>query len=151
MARPNAFVRLSNPLVRRMLGGGVPMGPNGLLTVRGRTSGQPRTTPVGVLEVGGRRWLIGAYGDVQWTRNLRTAGEATIEVGKKAEQIRSVELTPEQATVFFRGVLGPFIARQPLPLRFFVGRLLREPLADPVGAAGKYPVFELHADPTGPA
>ena len=134
-----------------MLGGGVPMGPNGLLTVRGRTSGQPRTTPVGVLEVDGRRWLIGAYGDVQWTQNLRTAGEGTIEVGKKSERIRSVELTPAQATVFFRDVLVPFMARQPLVLRLFVGRLLREPITDPVGAAGKYPVFELHADPTGPA
>ncbi|HEY8801767.1 MAG TPA: nitroreductase family deazaflavin-dependent oxidoreductase [Candidatus Dormibacteraeota bacterium] len=134
-----------------MLGGGVPMGPNGLLTVRGRTSGQPRTTPVGVLDVGGRRWLIGAYGDVQWTRNLRAAGEGTIAVGKKSERIRSVELAPEEATVFFRDVLAPFIARQPLVLRLFVRRLLRQPLTDPVGAAGKYPVFELKTDPTGVA
>ncbi|HEY8678394.1 MAG TPA: nitroreductase family deazaflavin-dependent oxidoreductase [Candidatus Dormibacteraeota bacterium] len=142
--RPPVFVRLFNPVARRLLGGGVPMGPNGLLTVRGRTSGQPRTTAVGVLEVGGRRWLIGAYGHVNWVRNLRAAGEGVIEMGRRSQPIRSVELSPQEATAFFRDVLAPFMARQPLPLRLFVGRLLREPLTDPVRAASKYPVFEVH-------
>jgi deazaflavin-dependent oxidoreductase (nitroreductase family) len=124
------------------------MGPNGLLTVRGRTSGQPRSTPVGVLEVDGRRWLIGAYGDVNWVRNLRAAGEGVIEIGKRSESIKAIELSSQEATAFYRDVLAPFVARQPLPLRLFVRRLLRQPLTDPVGAATKYPVFELRAAPS---
>jgi deazaflavin-dependent oxidoreductase (nitroreductase family) len=143
--RAPAIVRLFNPVARRLLGGGVPLGPNGLLTVRGRTSGQPRSTAVGVLEVDGRRWLIGAYGDVNWVRNLRIAKEGTLEISKRVEPIKSVELTPAEATAFFRDVLAPFVARQPLPLRIFAMRLLRQPITDPVGAASKYPVFELHA------
>ncbi len=144
MAQAPAFVRLFNPLMRRMLGSGVPMGPNGLLTVRGRTSGQPRTTPVGVLDVDGRRWLIGAYGDVQWTRNLRAAHEAVLEFDKRRERITAVELSAEEATRLFRDILAPFLGRQPLPLRIFLKRLLHEPVADPEGAARKYPVFEIH-------
>ncbi len=144
MAQAPALVRLFNPVVRRLLGGGVPLGPNGILTVRGRTSGQPRSTPVGVLELDGRRWLIGAYGDVHWTRNLRAARDGVLEVGKRSEKITAVELNAEEATAFFRDVLAPFIARQPRLLRLFVGRLLHGPLTDPVAAAGKYPVFELH-------
>ncbi len=139
-----AFVRLFNPVARRLLGGGVPMGPNGLLTVRGRTSGQPRSTAVAVLEVDGRRFLIGAYGHVNWVRNLRAAGEGTIEVGHKSELIRAVELTPPEGATFFRDVLAPFVSRQPAPARFFARRLLRQPITDPVGASTRYPVFELH-------
>ena len=58
------FVPLFNPVTRRLLGVGVPLGPNALLTVRGRTSGLPRTTPVALLVIDGRRWVIGTFGDV---------------------------------------------------------------------------------------
>src|SRR5437660_557036 len=40
------FVPIFNPIARRLLGAGVPLGPNALLTVRGRRTGAPRTTPV---------------------------------------------------------------------------------------------------------
>ena len=139
-----ALVRMFNPVARRLLGGGVPMGPNGLLTVKGRTSGQPRSTAVAVLELDGRRYLIGAYGHVNWVRNLRAAGEGTIEVGQRSEKIRAVELTPPEGAAFFRDILVPFVSRQPAPARFFARRLLRQPITDPVGASSKYPVFELH-------
>lgn len=139
-----ALVRLFNPVARRLLGGGVPMGPNALLTVRGRTSGQPRSTAVAVLEVDGRRFLIGAYGHVNWVRNLRAAGEGTIEFGHRSEAVKAVELTPAEGAAFFRDILAPFVRRQPAPARFFARRLLRQPVTDPVGASTRYPVFELH-------
>ncbi|MDQ6790679.1 MAG: nitroreductase family deazaflavin-dependent oxidoreductase, partial [Candidatus Dormibacteraeota bacterium] len=40
------------------------MGPNGLITIRGRKSGLPRTTPVAIIEVSGRRWVWAPWGDV---------------------------------------------------------------------------------------
>src|SRR3989442_6050715 len=52
------FVPLFNPIARRMLRGGVPLGPNALLTVRGRSSGVDRTTPVAVVAIGGRGWVV---------------------------------------------------------------------------------------------
>jgi deazaflavin-dependent oxidoreductase (nitroreductase family) len=147
MARAPALVRLLNPLARRLLGTGLPMGPDTLLTVRGRTSGLPRTVPVAVLEDGGRRWLIGAYGDVNWVRNLRAAREGTIRVGGRPQRVGAVELGTEEAAAFFRDVLTPYVHRQPLLLRSFVTRLLRGILADPEAAASRYPVFELHVQP----
>ena len=146
MKQAPAFVRWSNPIMRRLLGVGVPMGPNGLLTVRGRTSGVPRTTPVGVLEVNGRRWIIGPYGEVHWVRNLREAREGVIKIGKKSESVRAVELTRDEADVFFRDVLRPFFARQAFILRLGLRPLFRDILAHPETAAGRCPVFELHAD-----
>src|ERR1044072_7192484 len=65
------YVPLINPIARRLLAAGVPLGFNGLITIRGRKSGLPRTTPVAVIESSGRRWVWAPWGDVQWVRNLR--------------------------------------------------------------------------------
>ncbi len=82
--RAPSFVEKLNPLVQWMMGIGVPMGPNGLITIRGRVSGEPRTTPVAYVVIGGRTWVQSPFGDVNWVRNLRAAGEATIAFGNGA-------------------------------------------------------------------
>ncbi|HEU5369199.1 MAG TPA: nitroreductase family deazaflavin-dependent oxidoreductase [Ktedonobacterales bacterium] len=102
-------VRASNWLVARLLRAGVKMGPKGfpmvLLTVRGRKSGQPRTVPVVMTEQDGQRYLIGTFGDVNWVRNLRAAGAATLARGRRAESVAAVELpTAEAARVLKRVV-----------------------------------------------
>ena len=137
------FVSVFNPLARRLLHAGVPLGPNALLTVAGRKSGQPRTTPVAVVEIGGRRWLIGTFGETNWVRNLRAAGRGTLAVGGRRAELTATELSRAEAATFFAEVLGPYVRS----LR--VGGLLlgllgaREVLDDPEGAAVRRPVFEL--------
>src|SRR5215813_6058119 len=81
-----------NRIVRPLLAAGVPMGPDVLLTVRGRKSGLPRTTPVTLCEYAGRRGLISPFGETDWARNLRAAGEATISRGRWQEAVAAVEL-----------------------------------------------------------
>src|SRR5215472_16159662 len=93
--RVPGFVGIVNPIARRLLAAGVPLGPNGLLTVRGRKTGLPRTVPVAVLEINDRRWLSGTFGDVEWVRNLRAAGGGTITVRGHREEVRAVELGPD--------------------------------------------------------
>jgi len=66
------------------------MGPDVLLTVRGRRSGRPRTTPVTICEHDGRRGSISPFGETKWARNLRAAGRGTIRSGQKREEIRAV-------------------------------------------------------------
>jgi hypothetical protein len=59
---------------------------NGLLATElttDRRSLRDRDLEDGVVEIDNRRWVIGSYGDVNWTRNLRKAGEATIQTGKQ--------------------------------------------------------------------
>jgi deazaflavin-dependent oxidoreductase (nitroreductase family) len=145
LARAPAFVRLVDPLVRRLLRIGLPMGPNTLLTVRGRTSGEPRSAGVALVEIGDRRWVISAFGETHWVRNLRAAREAVIHAGDRAEPVQAVELTIAEAADFFRDVLQPYVRSMPLPVRA-VGRLFtRDILADPVRTASRRPVFELTA------
>jgi deazaflavin-dependent oxidoreductase (nitroreductase family) len=140
------FVSLFNPLGRRLLRVGLPLGPNALLTVRGRKTGEPRTTPVAVVDLYDRRWIIGTFGEVNWVQNLRAAGQATITSNRRAEPVTAVELSVPEASAFYRDRLGPFVRRIPLGLGpFMLGTLLgaRDLLTDPEGAAHRHPVFEL--------
>lgn len=144
--RVPGFVPIFNPIARRLMRWGVPIGPNALLTVRGRRTGLLRTTPVAVVEVGGTRWIVGTFGEVSWVHNLRAAGEGVLAVGRRREQVRGRELTPGEVESFFADVLGPYIRSQRLG-RWMIGSLLQAPdiLDDPHGAAERHPVFELHA------
>jgi deazaflavin-dependent oxidoreductase (nitroreductase family) len=139
------FVPFFNPLAMRLLRRGRLMGPNTLLTVRGRKSGEMRTTPVALVELDGRRWIIGTFGETNWVRNLRAAAEGIIEVGRRRENVQARELTHDEATEFFGATLKPYVAGIP----FGMGRVLLGVLGagdifkDPAGAASQRPVFEL--------
>jgi deazaflavin-dependent oxidoreductase (nitroreductase family) len=73
------FLRLFNPLARRLISAGIPTGaPNVLLTVRGRRSGRPRTVPLAMLQLDGAWFVQACFGETGWVANLRAAGEATV-------------------------------------------------------------------------
>jgi deazaflavin-dependent oxidoreductase (nitroreductase family) len=149
MTSAPAFVRASNPLSRSLLRLGLPAGPNVLLTVRGRSSGLPRTAPVAIVELDGRRWIIGAYGDVQWVRNLRAASEAQIRFGGRAEHVVARELDTTEATDFYARTLPAFVGRLPWFGRLFARILFAaaapEVRNEPERAAITRPVFELRS------
>jgi len=143
VSRAPVFVRLMDPLVRRLLRLGFPMGPNTLITVRGRKSGQARSAGVALVEIGDRRWVISAYGETHWVRNLRASHEAVIQVRGRAKPVQAVELTPAEAVAFFRDTLQPHIRSMALPLRMVSWLFTRDIFGDPAGAASRRPVFEL--------
>jgi deazaflavin-dependent oxidoreductase (nitroreductase family) len=71
--KPPAFTRhLANPLAMRMSARGV-----ATLTLVGRRTGEPRKVPVIPVEVGQSRYLVSPYGEYDWVRNLRAAGQAS--------------------------------------------------------------------------
>lgn len=152
-AQAPTFVRLFDRLVSRLIGVGVPFGPNALLTVRGRKTGEPRTTPVAIVAVDHRRWIQGAFGEVNWVRNLRASGEGTLTTGKRQEAVHTTELTKQEAAAFFADVLGPYLRRLPPPVRWIMPRLLglTDVLRDPAAAAERHPVFEIRGSATSPA
>lgn len=141
-ARVPWFVPLFNPIARCLLAGGIPMGPNVLVTIRGRKSGLPRTTPLTIVEFSGRRWLMAPYGEVNWVRNLRATGRATITVGRRKEEVTAVELGPGEAVAFFRDVLGPRVQRTRVGA-WIVRHIDQVDLNHPENAAKGRPVFEL--------
>ena len=143
-ARAPRRVTFFSPVAKFLLAARVPLGFNGLITIRGRTSGLPRTTPLAIIAVAGRRWVWSPWGDVHWVRNLRAAGCATITVRGRREDVTATELDATQRDEFFRDVLVPVARGIPFGFRFvrFVDGV---DLNDPINAAEGRPVFELHS------
>jgi deazaflavin-dependent oxidoreductase (nitroreductase family) len=138
--RVTPFVRLSNIFATTLLRVGVKPGNMVLLTIRGRKSGLPRTTPVVLIEQDGRRWLIGPFGEVNWVRNLRAAGEATITRGRRSEAISVDELSPEEAAP----ILKQSLTRAPALIRQYFDVTPASPIEDFVREAPRHPVFLVH-------
>jgi deazaflavin-dependent oxidoreductase (nitroreductase family) len=137
-------VRFFSRILKAMIAAGIPLGFNRLVTIRGRKSGLPRTAPLAVIQIDGRRWVWAPWGDVQWVQNLSAAGRATIAERHRTVDVRATELDPTQRVEFFRDDLGP-LARS-IPFGYLFIRLVDGvDLRDPVAAANGHPVFELHA------
>src|SRR5215472_12152905 len=84
--------RLFNSAVATLTRWGVSVWGSRVLYVRGRTSGQWRSTPVNVLSHAGQQYLVAPRGHTQWVRNLRAAGGGELRVGRKAERFTATEL-----------------------------------------------------------
>lgn len=76
-----------------------------VLAVKGRSSGEWRTTPVNLLELDGHRYLVSPRGEGQWVRNLRQAGTGELRVGKRVEQFRGRELSDDEKVAVLRAYL----------------------------------------------
>ena len=121
---------------------GVVAGPVRVLTVPGRTTGRPRTTPVTPISVDGRRYVIAALPQADWARNARAAGRGALTRGRRHEQIGLDEvLDPGRR----RTVMRAFPEQAPGGVSFFVRLGLVEE-ADPdqfAAAADRVAVFEV--------
>lgn len=74
-----------------------------VLTVPGRRSGKPRSTPLTVLDHQGQRFVLQGYAHTDWVANLRAAGHVgTLTVGRRTERVRLVELAPADAVPILR-------------------------------------------------
>lgn len=135
--RVTPFVRLNNIIVTTLLRAGVKPGNMVLLTVRGRKSGLPRTTPVVISERDGKRWLLAPFGAVNWVRNLRAAGEATLTWGRHSQAITVVELPSEEAAP----ILKQSIAGAPSFIRQYFDVTAASPIEDFVREAPRHPLF----------
>jgi deazaflavin-dependent oxidoreductase (nitroreductase family) len=133
---------------RRLLNGGVKtllrvgLGPQHtyLLTVRGRRTGTPYSTPVTLVEEGTHRWLVAPYGEVSWVRNARAAGQVTLSRGRQSEIVAPVELGPAEAAP----VLKQYVTEVPITRPFFDARP-DSPLEAFVAEAPRHPVFRIHS------
>jgi deazaflavin-dependent oxidoreductase (nitroreductase family) len=125
------MVRLNTAMLRR----GLRIGSQHLLTVPGRRTGEPRSTPVSVAEVEGARYIVAAFADAAWVKNVRAAGSATLARGGMSEAVRLEELPVEA-----RGpVLRAFLAQVRGGGRYFGGQTPDQVVA----AAERYPVFRV--------
>ena len=93
---PGWFTRnVFNRSVQGLTRIGVSVAGSRVLSVRGRTSGEWRRTPVNLLTVQGARYLVAPRGNAQWVRNLRAAGTGELRVGRRVEAFSAQELADD--------------------------------------------------------
>ena len=73
-----------------------------VLTVTGRKSGRPRSTPITPFEVDGKRYVVGGFPGADWVRNAQANPDAVLVRGRVREPVRMVELTTEQSRPLLR-------------------------------------------------
>lgn len=113
-----------------------------VLSVRGRTSGKIQQVPVNLLHHDGRRYLVAIRGNTQWVRNVRAAGAAELQVGRRTEAVTLSELPVEQRV----SVLRLYLARWGWEVSRFVEGLSKASTdAELLAAAPGIPAFEVHA------
>lgn len=138
---PGRFTRrVFNPLVARLTGWGLSLKGSRVLEVRGRTSGQVRTTVVNLLTVDGVRYLVAPRGETQWVRNLRVAGEGTLRLGRRREAFTPVELADAEKVPVLRAYLREWAWEVG---QFFDGLEASSSDEDVAAAAPGFPAFRI--------
>jgi deazaflavin-dependent oxidoreductase (nitroreductase family) len=94
-----------NSSVARLTKLGISVWGSRVLYVRGRSSGEWRTTPVNPLPYEGSRYLVAPRGHTQWVKNLRVAGGGELHVGRRAETFTAVELADTDKPEILRAYL----------------------------------------------
>jgi deazaflavin-dependent oxidoreductase (nitroreductase family) len=110
-----AVRRLANVAVRVGVWTGIAPAGFYLLTVRGRKSGRPRSTPVIVLTQGGNRWLVAPYGERAWVKNARAAGQVTLSRRRQQETVPVEEV----GAITAAPILKQYLRDTPVTRRFF--------------------------------
>jgi deazaflavin-dependent oxidoreductase (nitroreductase family) len=141
---PTAVRRL-NPLVMPLLRLGLPIGPMYLLTVNGRRTGVPRTTPVATFEYEGRRYVAQAVGRAGWVANVRAAGWGLLGRGRRRPRVSLVEVPVDERGPMLRHAAS--MAPAPLRRQFVDQGLADAPTPDAIAAgAGRIAVFRVDGD-----
>jgi deazaflavin-dependent oxidoreductase (nitroreductase family) len=137
---PGKSTNLFNEVVAKLTKLGVSVWGSRVLTVVGRKSGEPRSTPVNLLTVDGVRYLVAPRGETQWVRNLRAAGQGTLRVGRRVETFTFRELAHDEKP----GILRAYLKRWKFEVGvFFDGvddKASDEKLLE---IAPGYPIFEI--------
>lgn len=113
------------------------------LVVIGRTSGQPRTTPVNPLRLDGHLYLVAPRGQTQWVRNVRHTPRITLRSGRSEEAYIAREVQGASAVP----VMRQYMKRWAWEVgRFFPEGVTAKSTDEEIAAIiPDHPVFELES------
>lgn len=112
--RPPGWLKPMNKIVVAAQRLGIPAGPSMVLTVPGRKSGQPRSTPMTPFDLDGGLYTVAGYPGADWAANARAAGVGTLARGRRTRTVRIVELSPAES----KPVLRAFAVKVPVGVGF---------------------------------
>ncbi|HUI84931.1 MAG TPA: nitroreductase/quinone reductase family protein [Candidatus Binatia bacterium] len=139
---PTAMEKLFNRCFGFLVGLGLGLKHNYLLQVRGRKSGKLYSTPVDLLELEGRRYLVAPRGRTQWVRNAEAAGRVVLKKGTRRQTFGLRAVDDAQKPPLLKAYLDSF---RPTVQRYFPVAAGSDASAF-VAIAANYPIFELIAE-----
>jgi deazaflavin-dependent oxidoreductase (nitroreductase family) len=139
--KPKSATSLFNDTVGRLTRMGISVYGSRILAVKGRKSGEWRTTPVNPLRLAdGTRYLVAPRGNTQWVRNLRVVGTGELRIGRKTEPFSATEITDDEKPA----ILRPYLKRWKLEVGvFFDGVDAKAPEEKLREIAPGYPIFRI--------
>ena len=138
---PSAVEKIFNRVFGFVVGMGLGFSYNYLLQVRGRKSGKLYATPINLLEIHGKRFLVAPRGRTQWVRNAEAAGEVTLKKGSSSQRFRLRPVAEAEKPEILKAYLDNFKSEVQRYFPVAAG----SPVESFVEVAGSYPVFELLA------
>ena len=143
--RPGWFTKhVFNRIVAGLTRAGISVWGSRELRVRGRTSGEWRTTPVNLLTVDNTRYLVAPRGETQWVRNLRVAGQGELRVGRRTEAFVATEIADDEKPPVLRAYLERWKAEVGV---FFGGVSAKSSDEELRGIASNHPIFWIDTSP----
>lgn len=136
---PKPVEKIFNRAFGYLVGLGIGPGYMYLLQVRGRKSGRLYQTPVNVMDVEGRRYLVAPRGRTQWVRNAEATGEVTLKKGRSRESFRLRPIPDGDKPALLKLYLNSYVTAVQ---RYFSVKAGSPPEAFREVAA-HYPVYEL--------
>jgi deazaflavin-dependent oxidoreductase (nitroreductase family) len=112
-----------------------------VLEVRGRSSGEWRSTPVNLLTLERERYLVAPRGETQWVRNMRVSGGGRLRLGRRGETFTAVELPDAEKVPVLRAYLRRWKAEVGV---FFEGVGPDSTEQELAAIAPKHPVFRIN-------
>jgi deazaflavin-dependent oxidoreductase (nitroreductase family) len=140
---PKSSTNFFNESVGRLTKLGISVYGSRVLYVRGRKSGEWRSTPVNPLTVDGVRYIVAPRGNTQWVRNLRAAnGEGELRIGRKTERFTATEIGDDAKPPILRAYLKKWKFEVGI---FFDGVDAKAPEETLRRIAPGYPIFRIVA------
>jgi len=136
---PTPVEKIFNRVFGFLVGIGLPFPNKYLLLVRGRKSGKLYSTPVNLLELKGKRFLVAPRGRTQWVRNAEAAGEVTLKKGSAQLKFRLRPVAETEKPEVLKAYLDSFKSEVQRYFPVAAG----SPAEAFVGLAADFPVFEL--------
>jgi deazaflavin-dependent oxidoreductase (nitroreductase family) len=138
LGRLTASDRIGDALMKALLRVGLAPQHMYLLTVPGRRTGKPYSTPVILVEDLGGRYLVAPYGERAWVKNARAAGAVQLSRGRARERLSITPLDPKRAAP----ILREYVRAVPAPRPYF-DATRDSPVEEFEAEADRHPVFRL--------
>jgi deazaflavin-dependent oxidoreductase (nitroreductase family) len=141
--QPGWFTRnVFNRVVALLTRAGISVLGSRVLGVRGRSSGEWRTTPVNLLSLDSQRYLVAPRGETQWVKNMRVAGGGELMVGRRVESFTATEIADDDKVEILRA----YLKRWKIEVGVFFGGVdAKSSVEDLRRIAPDHPVFRIEA------